>query len=73
MVPISGDRAVATHFRFMTPDPFVGSATDLQSYNRYSYVNNNPLMYTDPQGLFVPLVIPGICAAGVGIEGQIPI
>lgn len=38
--------------RFMTPDPFVGNATDLQSYNRYSYVNNNPLMYTDPSGYF---------------------
>ena len=36
--------------RFMTPDTFVQSADNLQSYNRYSYVLNNPLMYTDPSG-----------------------
>jgi len=38
--------------RFMSPDPNVQSVTDLQSYNRYSYVRNNPLSYTDPTGFF---------------------
>ncbi len=38
--------------RFMTPDPFVQSPDNLQSYNRYSYVLNNPLAYTDPSGYF---------------------
>jgi RHS repeat-associated protein len=38
--------------RFVTADPIVASATDHQSYNRYSYVNNNPLAYTDPSGYF---------------------
>jgi hypothetical protein len=36
--------------RFMTPDPYLQAPSDLQSYSRYSYVRNNPLMYTDPSG-----------------------
>lgn len=36
--------------RFMTPDPIVDQIHNLQDHNRYSYVNNNPLMYTDPSG-----------------------
>jgi RHS repeat-associated protein len=38
--------------RFLTADPFVQSKSNLQSYNRYSYVLNNPLVYTDPSGYF---------------------
>ena len=38
--------------RFLSPDPNVQSADDLQSYNRYSYVRNNPFSYTDPTGYF---------------------
>jgi RHS repeat-associated protein len=36
--------------RFLTPDPNVQFVANLQSYNRYSYVANNPLRYTDPTG-----------------------
>ncbi len=36
--------------RFLSPDPNVQFVADLQSYNRYSYVLNNPLRYTDPTG-----------------------
>jgi len=36
--------------RFMTADPFVQNAGDLQSYNRYSYAWNSPLGYVDPTG-----------------------
>jgi RHS repeat-associated protein len=36
--------------RFLSPDPTVQSATDLQSYNRYSYVLNNPMRSVDPTG-----------------------
>lgn len=39
--------------RFLSPDPFIQDITDLQSLNRYSYVNNNPLSYTDPSGYFL--------------------
>lgn len=36
--------------RFLSPDPIIQSPDDLQNYNRYSYVFNNPLKYTDPSG-----------------------
>ncbi len=36
--------------RFVQADSIVPSAGDPQTLNRYSYVRNNPLMYTDPSG-----------------------
>ena len=36
--------------RFLSPDSVVEAPEMLQSYNRYSYVLNNPLKYTDPSG-----------------------
>jgi RHS repeat-associated protein len=36
--------------RFLSPDPFVQAPTFTQSFNRYSYVRNNPLSYIDPTG-----------------------
>jgi RHS repeat-associated protein len=65
--------------RFLSPDPEVQFVADLQSYNRYSYVLNNPLRYTDPTGYRIPagahmLISLGLqlggaiaCAGGVGI------
>ncbi|MCC5888082.1 MAG: RHS repeat-associated core domain-containing protein [Gammaproteobacteria bacterium] len=38
--------------RFLSPDPFVQAPGDTQNLNRYSYVINNPLSYTDPSGYF---------------------
>lgn len=38
--------------RFLSADPFIQAPNNLQSYNRYSYVINNPLRYTDPSGYF---------------------
>ena len=39
--------------RWMSPDPYSGSYNiyNPQSFNRYSYVMNNPLGYVDPLGL----------------------
>ncbi|MEO3430497.1 RHS repeat-associated core domain-containing protein [Pelagibius sp. CAU 1746] len=36
--------------RFLSADPFVTYPETTQGFNRYSYVNNNPLSYTDPSG-----------------------
>ncbi|WP_157954004.1 RHS repeat-associated core domain-containing protein [Microbulbifer sp. A4B17] len=36
--------------RFLSPDPIVQAPTYSQNWNRYSYVFNNPLSFTDPSG-----------------------
>lgn len=40
--------------RWTSPDPYGGSmsAASPQSFNRYSYVNNDPVNQSDPSGLF---------------------
>ena len=42
--------------RFTSVDPLGASASvgDPQSFNRYSYVNNNPTNLTDPTGMMTP-------------------
>ena len=41
--------------RFYQPDPWDGSydLTDPQSFNRYAYVQNDPVNFTDPSGLMM--------------------
>jgi RHS repeat-associated protein len=43
--------------RFSSPDPKPGSAllANPQSWNRYTYTHNNPLMYADPDGMDIVL------------------
>jgi RHS repeat-associated protein len=36
--------------RFLSADPHVTDRANTQNYNRYSYVFNNPLTFTDPTG-----------------------
>ena len=36
--------------RFLSPDPFTTEPGNSQNWNRYSYVHNNPLSFTDPSG-----------------------
>ncbi len=38
--------------RMLSVDNYVSDPTSTQGYNRYSYVINNPLSYTDPDGEF---------------------
>ena len=40
--------------RFIQPDSIVPEPGNPQSLNRYAYVNNNPLRYTDPSGYCIP-------------------
>ncbi|WP_241970900.1 RHS repeat domain-containing protein [Pseudidiomarina donghaiensis] len=46
--------------RFLQADPFVQAPKNSQNYNRYSYVLNNPMSYTDPSGYFFKALFDGI-------------
>src|SRR5690606_20433229 len=35
---------------FLSPDPFIPDPLNTQAFNRYAYVYNNPMTYTDPSG-----------------------
>ncbi|MSP13297.1 MAG: RHS repeat-associated core domain-containing protein, partial [Chloroflexi bacterium] len=50
--------------RFLQPDTIVPEPGNPQSLNRYTYVDNNPLRYTDPSG-HCPTCIIGLIAGGV--------
>ena len=41
-----------TTARFLSADPHIQAPSEKKSYNRYSYVKNNPLKYTDSSGFF---------------------
>jgi RHS repeat-associated protein len=56
--------------RFLSPDPYVQLPNNTQSYNRYSYCMNSPLMYTDPSGEFawmVPIMLGAFINTAVNI------
>ncbi len=48
---------------FLMPDNFIQQPENTQNYNRYSYVLNNPLMYTDSSGEAYELLV----AIGIGV------
>jgi RHS repeat-associated protein len=55
----------STLARFTSPDPYGGSAhlADPQTWNRYGYVQNDPVSSNDPSGLgpvTLPPVVPGV-------------
>jgi RHS repeat-associated protein len=50
--------------RFLSPDPYIQSLDFTQSFNRYGYCLNNPLVYTDKDGEFWHIVI-GAAVGGV--------
>ena len=52
--------------RFISMDgvEYLGASGDLNSYNLYSYCNNNPVMYADPSGHVIVSTL--LIAAGIG-------
>jgi len=55
--------------RFLSADPVVTDPFNGQSYNRYSYVLNNPFAYTDPSGYSETGFSCGNCNGGGGNNG----
>ncbi len=55
--------------RFLSPDPYIADPSFTQSYNRYSYVLNNPLKYNDPTGELPLWALWGIATAGNWLFG----
>ena len=45
--------------RFVSPDTIVPDPSNGRGLNRYRYVRNNPLKYTDPSGHCIPGLCPG--------------
>jgi RHS repeat-associated protein len=57
LIHMNGRVADAVTGRFLSADPTVSDPGNTQSFNRYSYVQNNPLTYADPSGFI-------LCKAG---------
>jgi RHS repeat-associated protein len=57
--------------RFLQPDNFVSDSQNTQAFNRYSYVLNNPLKYSDASGELPILVVAAIIGAIAGGAGYI--
>ncbi|MER3329379.1 MAG: T6SS effector amidase Tae4 family protein, partial [Candidatus Kapaibacterium sp.] len=49
--------------QFIQPDNHVALPNESQSYNRFSYVMNNPLKYTDPSGEWIQFAFMAVISA----------
>jgi hypothetical protein len=49
---------------FLSPDNYLQAPDNSQNFNRYTYCLNNPLVYTDPSGEFIHIII-GAAVGGV--------
>ena len=54
--------------RMISPDPHITDPTNAQSYNRYSYVNNNPLTFVDPTGFDDKFCPETGCGGGIAMQ-----
>lgn len=50
--------------RFLSGDPLIDDPLNGQSYNRFSYVLNNPTNFTDPTGFSCATEVPMQIARG---------
>lgn len=50
LIHMNGRLYDAKLHRFLQPDNYIQDPHNTQNYNRYAYVLNNPLKYTDPSG-----------------------
>ena len=66
LIHMNGRMYDATLGRFLSPDNYVQEPFNTQSYNRYGYVFNNPLMFTDPSGEFAEGLAPWAISLIVG-------
>jgi hypothetical protein len=51
---------------FLTKDPFEGMMDRVMSRNGYTYVEGNPVNYTDPSGKFINFLIGGLVGGVIG-------
>jgi RHS repeat-associated protein len=63
LIHMNGRVMDASIGRFLSPDPYITEPGNTQNFNRYSYVVNNPMTYTDPTGFCgdpgqTPCVVP---------------
>jgi RHS repeat-associated protein len=60
--------------RFLQRDPVAGAGRVPTTLNRYAYVLNNPVNYTDPSGMIAPAALAGVAigavAGGMGAAAQ---
>lgn len=63
LIHMNGRVYDATLGRFISADPNIQVPKNLQNLNRYSYVMNNPLSYTDPSGFFIKGLLRSITKA----------
>lgn len=54
--------------RFLSPDNYIQDPYNTQSFNRYGYVWNNPLVLNDPNGefIFTAIIIGAVVGAYIG-------
>jgi RHS repeat-associated protein len=59
--------------RFLSPDTVIPDLGNTQSYNRYSYVNNNPVTLTDTSGhsQYIPRCRENCYPHGLGFRGSL--
>jgi len=59
MVNMNGRIYIPSGSMFLSPDPTIPDPARTTDYNRYSYVENNPLTYVDPTGFTDTVPFPG--------------